>query len=101
MSWSFFLPVQAFGDEKAIGRYAQGRVVMKAAPTASLEMAQAEFLLEFLIIALDAPAQFCESHEFLDCRFSRQCAQEVLGRFDFALGPLSNHCSSEGPPGRA
>ena len=88
MGWSFFLLRQAFGDKKAISRYAQRRMVMKAAPTASLEMPQAEFLLELLIIALDAPAQFCQSHEFLDWRVSRQRTQEVLGGFDFSLGPL-------------
>jgi hypothetical protein len=38
MGWSFFLRHQAFSDKKAISRYAQRRVVMKAAPAASLEM---------------------------------------------------------------
>jgi hypothetical protein len=33
-------------------------MVMKAAPSAALEMAQPNLLLELLIIALDAPAQF-------------------------------------------
>src|SRR5260370_8296534 len=61
---------------------------METAPTASLEMPEAEFLLEFLVIALDAPAQFGESHEFLDRRGSRQRTQEVLGRLDFPFGPL-------------
>ena len=30
---------------------------MKAAPSASLEVPEADLLLEFLIVALDAPAQ--------------------------------------------
>src|SRR5258706_15558836 len=88
MGWSFFLRHQTFGDEKAIRGYAQRRVVMKAAPAASLEVPQAEFLLELLIIALNAPAQFCNSHEFLDRRVSRQRAEEVSGRFELFLGPL-------------
>src|SRR5258705_12713065 len=81
MSWSFFLNHQAFSDEKAVSRHAQRRVMVKAAPAASLEMPQAEFLLELLIIALNAPAQFCNSHEFLDRRVSRQRAEEVSVRF--------------------
>jgi len=31
---------------------------MEAAPSASLEVSEANLLLEFLIVALDAPAQF-------------------------------------------
>ena len=46
------------GDQEAVGRDAQRRMVMKAAPSAALEMAQPNLLLELLIIALDAPAQF-------------------------------------------
>jgi len=88
MGWSFFLRHQAFGDEKAISGYAQRRVMMKAAPASSLEVPQAEFLLELLIIALNAPAQFCKSHEFLDRRVSRQRAEEVFGRLQLFSGPL-------------
>ena len=46
------------GDQEAVGRDAQRRMVMKATPSAALEMAQPNLLLELLIIALDAPAQF-------------------------------------------
>src|ERR1700730_10399876 len=88
MSWSFFLRHQALGDEKAVCRYAQRRVVMKAAPAASLEMPQAKFLLELLVITLNTPAQFCESHELLDWCISRQRTEEVPGRLDFFPGPL-------------
>ena len=79
---------QAVGDEKAISGYAQRRMMMKAAPAASLEVPQAEFLLELLMIALNAPAQFCKSHEFPDRRVSRQRAEEVFGRLELFAGPL-------------
>src|ERR1700694_2009871 len=88
MGWSFCLRYQAFGDEKAISGYAQRRVMRNAAPAASLEVPQAKFLLELLIIALNAPAQFCKSHEFLDRRVSRQRAEEVFGRLELFTGPL-------------
>src|SRR5436189_829581 len=38
-------------------------MVMEAAPPASLEMIEAQLILEFLIVALDAPAQFGEADE--------------------------------------
>src|ERR1700721_3853723 len=88
MSWSFFLHCQAFGDKKAVSRYAQRRMVMKAAPAAPLEMPQAEFLLELLVIALDSPTQFGEAHELLGRCVSRHRTQEVLARLDFSFGPL-------------
>src|SRR5258705_5430921 len=90
MRWRFVLRHQALGDEKAVCRYAQRRVVVKAAPAASLEMPQAKFLLELLVITLNTPAQFCESHELLDWCISRQRTEEVPGRLDFFPGPLDD-----------
>src|SRR3954470_22198735 len=52
--------------EEAIGRKAQGGVMMKAAPTASFIMIEPEFLLEVLIIPLDPPAQFGRVNQ-IDC----------------------------------
>ena len=48
--------------EKAISCDAQGGVMMKAAPAASLEVSEAEFLLQFLIVALNDPAMFRQMH---------------------------------------
>lgn len=81
MSWSFF-EHQAFRGERAISRYAQRRVVIKAASAASLEMFQTEFLLELLIIALNTPAQFCKPYHFLDwgCRPTMYSGSTWLAR---------------------
>ena len=38
--------------------------MMKAAPTASLVVAQPEFLLQFLVIPFDDPAMFGQMHKF-------------------------------------
>jgi hypothetical protein len=46
----------ALGDQKAVGCDAQAGVMMEAAPVAALVVAEAEFLLEFLIVPLDPPA---------------------------------------------
>ena len=48
-----------FGDEESVGRDAERRVVVEPAPSAAFIVAEPEFLLEILIIALDAPAQLC------------------------------------------
>ena len=41
-------------EEEGVGGDAQRSVVVKAAPTAALEMAEAKLLFEFLVITLDA-----------------------------------------------
>ncbi len=38
-------------------------MVMKAAPAAAFEVAQAEFLFQFLVIAFDDPALFRQSDQ--------------------------------------
>jgi hypothetical protein len=48
----------AFGDQKAVGGNTERSMVVKAAPPAPFIIAEAQFLLEFLVIALDPPAQF-------------------------------------------
>ena len=55
---------EALRHKKAIGRNAQGGVVVKAAPAATFVMPQPEVLLEALVVALDAPAQVCHAHQF-------------------------------------
>src|SRR5246500_4370520 len=52
-----------FGDQEAIGCDRQRAVVMEAPPSAALIVAEADFLFEFLIVALDAPAQLGEVDE--------------------------------------
>jgi len=42
------------GDEEAMARDAQGSVVVKAAPAATIIMLKAKLLLELTIVTLDA-----------------------------------------------
>jgi hypothetical protein len=49
---------------------------------------EAKFLFEFLIVALDAPAQFGRLHERRDGCTLRQGREPVFGRRVFALGPF-------------
>lgn len=44
---------------EAVGRNAEAGVVVKAAPVPPFEVPQSKFLLQFLVVALDAPTQPC------------------------------------------
>ena len=88
MSHSFFWMREALGEQEAICRDAQRGMVMKTAPTAPFEMVQSELLLEFLIVALDAPPQFRHPHQFLERRAGRERGQKILDRLCFVLGPF-------------
>lgn len=88
MRQRFFWRGQALGNEEAVGSDAQRRVMMKPAPVTAFEMAEPKLLLEFLIVALDAPAQLGQPHEFLEWSARRQGAQEVLGGFAFPARPF-------------
>src|SRR5207342_3891593 len=70
----------SLGDQESIGRDAQRGVVMEAAPSAAFEMAEADLLLEFLIVALDAPAQFGDVDEITEGSVSWKGRKPVFGR---------------------
>ena len=61
---------------------------MKAAPSASFIVAEPEFLLQFLIVALDPPAQFGEIDEIPQRHIGWQTGQPILRRFGFPVRPL-------------
>src|SRR5215471_2815547 len=61
---------------------------MEATPPAPLEVPEADLLLEFLIIALDAPAQLGKADELSEADILLQRREPVFGRRGFALGPL-------------
>src|SRR6516164_10500921 len=62
--------------------------MLEAPPPPALEMIQPEFVLEFLVVALDAPPQLREADEVSDRDRLRQRRQPVLRRLGVALGPL-------------
>ena len=62
--------------------------MVKAGPAAALIVAEPEFLLEFLIIALDEPSQLGEIDEALDRGLGGEVGEPVLCRFVCAQGPL-------------
>ena len=62
---------------------------MKATPTAPLEMRKPDLLLEFLIIALDAPAQLREIDQAIEGDVVGERRKPVFGRLDLALRPFN------------
>src|SRR5215210_1754767 len=62
--------------------------MMKAPPAASFIVPETNLLLEFLIIPLDAPAQFRQINKLWQGDLFRQGREPVLGRVLLAHGPL-------------
>jgi hypothetical protein len=62
-------------------------MVLETAPTAALVVAQAEFLLELPIVALDQPALLGQMHEVGDRGLLGQGRQPKLGRFRGVVRP--------------
>jgi len=52
--------------QKSVRGDGQCGVVMKATPVTFFVVAQAKFLLQFLVVALDAPAQLDQADECLE-----------------------------------
>jgi hypothetical protein len=51
-------------------------------------MTEPELLLEFLVVALDAPAELCHVDQAGEGDVARQGGEPVFGRLRLALGPL-------------
>src|SRR5258707_1143801 len=62
--------------------------MVKASPASSLVMAESEFLLEFLVVALDPPAQLGEIDEFVEWNVLRQRGEPVFGRLFLVFRPF-------------
>src|SRR4051794_6234123 len=78
----------SLANEEAIGRKAQGGVMMKAAPTPSFIMIEPKFLLKILIIPLNPPAQLGPVNQINQGGRRRQGREPVLGRLRVARRPL-------------
>ena len=75
-------------QQEAVGGNTQGGVMMKATPAPSLVVAQAELLLQFLVVPLNAPAHLGHPDQFDKRSIDRQRRQPVLRRFSLAAWPF-------------
>src|SRR6267154_2425425 len=72
---------------------------MEALPASTFEVAEAEFLLELLVVALDAPAQLGERDQAMS--WGRVESQYFVGSFSAFGHSTSNHSCSPVAPRRA
>src|SRR5215210_4421646 len=77
-----------FGDQEAIGCKAQAGMGVGAAPAAALVVPKPEFLLEVLIVALNAPPELGEFDHAREADILWQRREPVLGGLLLALRPL-------------
>lgn len=73
--------------EEAVCDGAEAGVVVEAAPGSPFEVVEAKLLLQFLVVALDAPAQLGGADEVLQRGLDRQRREPELGRLRLALRP--------------
>ncbi len=67
--------------------------MVKAAPTSALEMRQAEFALDFLVVAFDPPAQFGHVDEREQRGVFANMALALLASIlNLAWERMSRHC---------
>src|SRR5258708_807792 len=66
--------------------------MVKAAPAAALIVPEADFLLEVLIIALDAPAHLGEIDEAAERHFPVDGCKPVFCGLGLALRPFDEQC---------
>jgi len=78
----------ALGDQEAVGGDAQRGAMMEATPASAFEVAKPEFLLELLVVTLDAPAQLGQIDQTFEGDVVWQGREPVLGRRLLAFGPF-------------
>jgi hypothetical protein len=78
----------AFGNQEAVGGNAERGMMMEAAPGTALEVVKPQFLLEFLEVALDSPAQLGRPDQLLKWCGGGKVSQPILGGFGGAFGPF-------------
>jgi len=86
----FGAPGQARSHQEAVGGDGEGGVMMETAPVAPLVMTETEFLLQFLIVPLEAPAQLDQQDQFLERDALWQRREPVFGGFGFREWPLDH-----------
>ncbi len=74
--------------QERVGKGDEGRVVVKSAPKAALEVVQAQLAFQLLVVAFDTPSQLCEADECACRGVLGKVRQVELGRLGLTAGPL-------------
>ena len=83
-----------FGDEEAVGRDAQGCVMVDATPATPFLVTEPDLLLEFLIVTPDAPTQLGQIDECVKLTFSGSVeSQYLLGSASPSAHSINSHAS--------
>ena len=87
----------ALGDEEAVGCNREAGMMMKAAPAAACVMAEADLLLEFLVVALDQPARLGDVDQVLERGVGGRLESQYLAGSLAPFGhSISSHSSGQG-----
>lgn len=62
--------------------------MVEASPTSALVMSETDFLLKFLVIPFDTPAQFGKIDQFGEGNVFRQGRKPIFGRLRLTLRPF-------------
>ena len=77
------------GDQESVSGDGERGVVVEAAPAATLVVSEADFLLELLVVAFDAPSELGPVDEARPSRcLLRQGGEPIFGRLAVALWPF-------------
>lgn len=77
-----------FGDQESVAGDTERGVMVEAAPTPPFEVVKTSLLLELLVVAFDAPAQFGKINEMDKADVGREARQPVLCRLLLTFRPL-------------
>src|SRR5580700_1049109 len=75
--------------------------MVEATPSPPFKMPEPDLLLEFLIIALDAPAQLGGINQIMEQDVFRQCREPIFGWLILVLRPLDQQPLFHWLPGRS
>jgi hypothetical protein len=84
----WFVGNEALRHQEPVCGDAQIRMMVESSPAPSLVVAQAEVLLQVLVVTLDAPALMSGTDQFVDRGFFGQRRKDVLARLLLMGGPL-------------
>src|SRR5713101_5722969 len=76
------------GRQEGVGGDAENAMMVKPSPPAAFVVIESEFILEFLKVALDPPADLRQPHELVDGDRLGHGREPVLGRLRLAARPF-------------